>query len=469
MSVPTLLHSGSEGMVPITGQGVTVAVVDSGVHYKDVTATHPDGMLNLIGQADFTEEGLCAATGDGYQQFAGYCWTTAQTSADGFGHGSHVANTIGSRLRDAATGSRLGVAPDVRILSVRVLGDNGVGTYEDVVQGIQHVVEKKDEWQIRVLNLSLTAYATTPYFVDPVNLAVEAAWQHGIVVVAAAGNNGPVAQSITVPGNDPYVLTVGAIDTNRTAGKAQWGDDNVPRWSASGPTLDGFIKPDVLAPGANVVAYMYNDPNDKTKAAALVQTHPNYNPNIDMYRLSGTSMATAVASGVVALLVQAQPELTPDQIKFRLMASAQSSVTEQGELTYALLQQGSGRLWAPDVVMQQDMPVESANTALNLTAELANPWRESSEANQIDTFDRDGDGLLNNGSLIPYGLNYDYYEGVWTTVPNFATLIPIKSGAVNGLTLAPSTRSNNYALHMTGCIYAPVDGRLHLLYQFGRR
>jgi len=198
-----LLHSGSVGGAPITGQGVTVAVVDSGVHYKDVTATHPEGMLNLIGQADFANEGVCAVTGEGYQQFPGYCWTTAQASADGFGHGSHVATTIGSHFRDAATGSRLGVAPDVRILSVRVLGDDGVGTYEDVVQGIQHVVEKKDEWQIRVLNLSLTAYATTPYFVDPVNLAAEAAWQHGIVVVAAAGNSGPNAQSITVPGNDP--------------------------------------------------------------------------------------------------------------------------------------------------------------------------------------------------------------------------------------------------------------------------
>ncbi|MDQ3249687.1 MAG: S8 family serine peptidase, partial [Chloroflexota bacterium] len=122
----TLLHDGSAGGVPITGQGVTVAVIDSGVYYKAVTsAPQPGGMLKLIGQADFVGDGACAASGEGYQQFAAYCWTDRQTSRDAFGHGTHVANIIGNRFTDMDTGSKLGIAPDGQILSVRVLGDEG--------------------------------------------------------------------------------------------------------------------------------------------------------------------------------------------------------------------------------------------------------------------------------------------------------------------------------------------------------
>ena len=122
----------------------------------------------------------------------------------------------------------------------------------------------KDAFNIRVMNLSLSAQATTPYFVDPLNRAVEAAWAEGIVVVAAAGNTGPEAETITVPGNDPYVITVGAVDSKRTPG--YWADDILPSWSATGPTLDGFAKPDVLAPGANIVSFMYNDPDNAGQA-----------------------------------------------------------------------------------------------------------------------------------------------------------------------------------------------------------
>ena len=137
----------------------------------------------------------------------------------------------------------LGTAPQARILSVRVLDDDGTGTYADVIEGIQYIVANAAQFNVRVLNVSLSAEATVPYFVDPLNRAAEAAWHAGIVVVAAAGNTGPGASTITVPGNDPYVITVGAVDTQQTPD--DWSDDVVPEWSASGPTLDGFVKPDV--------------------------------------------------------------------------------------------------------------------------------------------------------------------------------------------------------------------------------
>ena len=116
----------------------------------------------------------------------------------------------------------------------------------------------------------------------------------GIVVLAAAGNSGPAAETITVPGNDPYVITVGAVDSNRTP--AYWADDILPPFASTGPTLDGFAKPEVLAPGMNVVSYMYNDASNPENSAYLVQQHPDYSENTSMFRMNGTSMSTAAAS-----------------------------------------------------------------------------------------------------------------------------------------------------------------------------
>jgi len=166
--------------------------------------------------------------------------------------------------------------------------------------------------------------------VDPLNRAVEAAWASGLVVVAAASNAGPAAQTITVPGNDPYVITVGALNTNRTPG--DWSDDYIPAWSSTGPTLDGFAKPDVVAPGSSVISFMYNHPHQITLSAKLVQEHPDYSVNTTLFRMSGTSMATAVASGVVALMLGEHPETDaePGQISVVVFGAAGS---ERGRRT----------------------------------------------------------------------------------------------------------------------------------------
>ncbi|HMQ56788.1 MAG TPA: S8 family serine peptidase, partial [Anaerolineae bacterium] len=296
----------------IMGNEVVVAVLDSGIYFDKKTRNAVGTKLDklFLGQADFVGEGVC---GDKGKQKSGYCFTQkGEDSYDGFGHGSHVAGLIWSNVTDLNTGTYNGIAPGAEILSVRVLGLDGTGSYADVIEGIQFVVSNQDAYNIRVMNLSLSAYATTPYFADPINRAVEQAWANGIVVVAAAGNTGAGAESVTVPGNDPYVITVGAVNGNRTPG--YWGDDIMPSWSATGPTWDGFAKPDVLAPGTYLVSYMYNDLDNIENSDVLVQQHPDNAFASTLFRMSGTSQATAVTSGVVALMLDAHPELTPDQV-----------------------------------------------------------------------------------------------------------------------------------------------------------
>ena len=368
------------GKAGITGAGVTIAVVDSGVTFNTQVANQLGAQVtaHFRGQIDFVGTGQCQVMGTDVVQGNGYCQSGALSSRDPYGHGTHVAGTIWNRYTDLQTGATLGIAPNANVLSIRVLGADGGGAYEDVVEGIQYVVAHQAEHQIRIINLSLVGTAQTPYFVDPVNRAVEAAWAQGLVVIAAAGNSGPNAQTITVPGNDPYVITVGSLNTNGTA--SYWDDDYISPWSAAGPTLDGFIKPDLLAPGSNVVAYVYNDLLDSTKSAYLARNHPDFQAALSLYRLSGTSMATAVTSGVAALLLEARPALTPDEVKYRLLETAKQLSTPAGEPIYSPLRQGSGRIWAPDAVFNDTLPSGVANAGLNVHTDVADQWRVDDEA-----------------------------------------------------------------------------------------
>jgi serine protease AprX len=218
---------------------------------------------------------------------------------------------------------------------------------------------------------------TTPYFADPLNRAVERAWGRGITVVTAAGNNGPAAESITVPGNDPYVITVGAIDENRTPG--YWADDFLPTWSAAGPTLDGFAKPDVLAPGVNIVTFMHNDPSDMSKSQKIVQMHPDNAAGTSLFRMSGTSMSAAITSGVVALMLQANPNLDPDDVKYRLATSARPAVTANSQLVYNTLQQGMGRIWASDAVLGSFDQDGTGNPDMQVHVDIAHGYDRPSE------------------------------------------------------------------------------------------
>src|SRR6202008_4147960 len=170
--------------------------------------------------------------------------------------------------------------------------------------------------------------------------AVMAAWNAGIVVVVAAGNRGPSPMTIGVPGNVPYVITVGAVTDNYHP--LQPSQYRLASFSSVGPTYEGFVKPEVVAMGGHILAYA---PNNGT----LAQEFPQWvNPTYDDFTMSGTSMAAAVTSGVAALMLQVNPSLGPDDVKCRLMSSAHPALTDIGTLAYTIFQQGAGEVNAYD-------------------------------------------------------------------------------------------------------------------------
>ena len=210
------------------------------------------------------------------------------------------------------------------------------------------------------MNLSLVSPVQSPYWADPMNQAVMKAWASGIVVVVAAGNDGPDPMTVGVPGNNPYVITVGAFTDNYTPD--DWSDDYIAPFSAAGPTLDGFVKPDVVAPGGHIVSTMMNN-------SYLTKKHQANKIGAHYFEMAGTSQAAAVVSGVAALVLSNNPGLTPDEVKYRIMNTAFPWVTETSEAVYSMWQQGSGRVNAPDAVLADDIQ-GAANEGLDITADF---------------------------------------------------------------------------------------------------
>ncbi|NIR62525.1 MAG: S8 family serine peptidase, partial [candidate division Zixibacteria bacterium] len=276
------------------------------------------------------------------------------------GHGTHVAAII-ANSQHGLDEEWNGVAPGVDLVGVRVLDETGTGSYVKVIQGIQWVIRHKDIYNIKVMNLSIIANAVSPYWADPLNQAVTRAWAEGIVVVTAAGNAGPGSMTIGVPGNNPYVITVGAFTDNYTP--MDFNDDYVVPFSSSGPTLDGFVKPDVVAPGAHITSLMKNN-------AYLIKQEIAQPVGRNYYQLAGTSQATAVVSGLSALILSKHPELTPDQVKLRIMGTSFVWVDpESTEALYSMWQQGAGRINAYDAVFAE---IEGlANEGMDIWADLA--------------------------------------------------------------------------------------------------
>ncbi len=299
------------------GTGVGIAIIDSGIVPKH-DLTGPNGVTSRVIYSE---------------NFA-----TGQTDAsDGYGHGTHVAGIAGSSGRDSSglgfTRTFKGVAPNVSLINLRVLDQNGSGLEADVISAIQRAIDLKNVYNIRVINLSLGHPVYESYTLDPLCQAVEAAWKAGIVVVAAAGNYGRDDSlhtkgygTIASPGNDPYVITVGAMKTN---GTYYTSDDTIASYSSKGPTLvDHLVKPDLVAPGNQVISLLAPNStlalsypktlisNSTFETIGASGTSGNY------FMLSGTSMAAPVVSGAAALLIQQHPSLTPDQVKARLMKTA---------------------------------------------------------------------------------------------------------------------------------------------------
>lgn len=276
------------------GSGVTVAVVDSGVAYHDdLNVSYTVKISRILTSVLFD--------------------SSSSNTTDFYGHGTHVAGIIGGNGK-LSNGQYIGIAPKVNLVSVKVSDDNGTGTTSDAVSGLQWVLANKDLYNIKVVNLSLNSAVNQSYNVDPLDAAVEVLWFNKIVVVVSAGNEGK--NPLYPPANDPFVITVGATDDNGTADTT---DDVYPSFTSWGATSDGFQKPEIAAPGVNIISTIASAQASLAKQYGdhLVGSKPYH-----YFRMSGTSMAAPIVAGTVALMLQAQPALNPDQVKQCLTATA---------------------------------------------------------------------------------------------------------------------------------------------------
>ena len=270
------------------GQGIGVAVLDSGI------SPHADLGNRVV--ANVTVGASPVVT-------------------DTYGHGTHVAGIIGGD-GTASHGAYIGIAPKANLVNVKISNDAGAASAADVVAGLQWVNDNKSRYNIRVVNLSLNSSMAQSYQVDPIDAAVEILWFNKVVVVVSAGNDG--RNALYPPANDPFAITVGAVDDKSTSGT---GDDRMATFSGYGTTGDGFAKPDLVAPGVNIVSALAGS------GALLPAQHPDhlaagFTGAAAYFRMSGTSMAAPVVAGAAALLLQDEPDLTPDQVKYRLLATA---------------------------------------------------------------------------------------------------------------------------------------------------
>ena len=287
------------GALPaVTGKGIGVAVVDSGINSQ-----HTALQNKVVAAVSFV-------TGDA-------------STADAFGHGTHVAGIIAGLPTTVTSLYTGGMAPGANLVNVRVLGADGTGLTSDVIAGIDWAIAHKSTYNIRVINLSLGHPVFESCSVDPLCAEVQKAVNAGIVVVAAAGNYGKadsgqmVLGSIASPGNSPYAITVGAVNTWGTASRS---DDTVATFSSRGPTAYDFaVKPDVAAPGVKIVSLQASG---STLATLYPTTYVAGSGNNAYMYLSGTSMAAPMVSGGIALLLQGVPGLSPAQVKLAIQNGA---------------------------------------------------------------------------------------------------------------------------------------------------
>ena len=304
----------------VTGRGVGVAIVDSGI------ATHLALANKVVAAVSLVADDA--------------------SPRDRFGHGTHIAGIVAGQGNAAAAVTdryQGGIAPGAHLISVKVLGSDGSGRTSDVIAGLDWVIAHKADYGIRIVNLSLGHSVTEPSLTDPLNAAVIRAVASGILVAASAGNQGRDAEgrqvlgSITSPGNSPHAVTAGATNMWDTIAR---NDDTVTTYSSRGPTKYEFAtKPDVVAPGNKIVSL-------EAAGSFLANKYPSEHvagQGSNAYRrMSGTSMAAAMVSGAAALILEAAPGLTPRHVKMVLQAGASPMLRE------GLVASGAGSMnvWA---------------------------------------------------------------------------------------------------------------------------
>ena len=275
----------NEAPTYLQGSGVTVALIDSGVFQTKNIGRR------ILGQVNFN--------------------SAEHTSTDQYGHGTFLAGILADDGTQSG-GKYIGMSPQVNLLSLRVSDDNGMSTESDVVNAMQWVNDNKATYNIRVVNMSLNSSVWQSYNTSPLDAAAEILWFNGIVVVTSAGNNG--SATLYPPANDPFVITVGATNDVSTISLS---DDSVASFSAFGMDETGRVKPDIVAPGSSIIAYLPDNNN-----LTISINHPANRVDADYFRMSGTSMSAPIVAGGAVLLLQANPSLTPDQVKYRLKATA---------------------------------------------------------------------------------------------------------------------------------------------------
>jgi serine protease AprX len=398
-----------------TGAGVTVAFIDSGI----TSYQHPDlADSRVLAFVDFVN---------------------ARTAKyDDNGHGTHVAGVIAGTGKLSAK-KYAGMAPGASLVSLKVLNENGEGTVGNILRALDWVYKYGKAYGVRVVNLSVGAGITESYYTDPLTLAAKTLVDRGITVVAAAGNRGlnaagqPQWGGIAAPGNAPWVLTVCAFSTRGTYSVA---DDTVATFSSAGPTaVDFSAKPDLCAPGVGVVSTtapgstLFQGGLIKTPSWLLPGTVASSFPYLPYESLTGTSMATPVVSGAIALMLQANPNLTPNLIKAMLEFTA---ISKPG---ISALRQGAGFMNVSHAVALAALAAHPSSTAVPMPTTWAkhilwgnymvrggvldpkaNAWRLGVEWGWAKTKgDTDGDHQGGDGDNIVWGTMSDGDNIVWGT------------------------------------------------------
>lgn len=289
------------------GKGIVVAIIDTGI-FPHPDLTQPTGRIQ-----------------------AWHDLVSGQLQPyDDNGHGTHVAGIVASSGQ-LSLGKYAGMAPQAELIGVKVMDRDGGGELSTVIAGIEWCLNHQSRYKIRIINLSLGAEAQESYLNDPLSRATYLAWKKGVVVCAAAGNEGPQSGTINTPGINPITITVGNSNDQATIPSD---DDRLNDSSSRGPTIDNLVKPDLLAPGTQITS-LWPDGGYRT--------------------LTGTSMATPMVSGAAALLLEAFPHYTPSQVKQRLLDNAK-------DLGLASNLQGAGLLNLENIVSEV-MPAPQVKTA----------------------------------------------------------------------------------------------------------